>query len=89
MSADHRYGYNSVTALLKSPLQLAGFERALTTNQALCVGVIREVECYARQSQIMKAVILTVENIIGGIMGIGAIFEAPNTMYSAVSSRSR
>ena len=50
---------------------------------------IREPEYYARQSQTLETVIRTIGVGIAGLMGIGAIFGAVNTMYNAVASRSR
>ena len=50
---------------------------------------IREPEYYARQSETLQTVIRTVGFGIAGLMGIGAIFGAVNTMYNAVASRGR
>ena len=50
---------------------------------------IREPEYYARQSQTLQTVIRTIGVVIAGLMGIGAVFGAVNTMYTAVASRTR
>ena len=50
---------------------------------------IREPEYYERQSQTLQTVIRTIGVAIAGLMGIGAVFGAVNTMYNAVASRSR
>ena len=50
---------------------------------------MREPEYDARQSQTLQTVIRTVGVVIAGLMGIGAIFGAVNTMYNAVASRGR
>jgi putative ABC transport system permease protein len=89
ISAYQRVGYNSLTVTLKSPGQLQEFERVLNANPALHVSVTREAEYYARQSQTMTALISGVAYGIGSIMAIGALFAALNTMYAAVSTRSR
>jgi putative ABC transport system permease protein len=47
------------------------------------------VNYYSKQSQTMTTIITTLGGIVAVIMGIGAVFGALNTMYSAVSERSR
>jgi putative ABC transport system permease protein len=53
----------------------------------LSVDVKREPEYYAAQSKQLSTILTFVANFVGGIMAIGAIFGALNTMYSAVSAR--
>ena len=48
-----------------------------------------EREFYADQSRILIGLIKYVGTTIAVLMGIGAVFAALNTMYSAVSSRTR
>ena len=87
-SADQR-GYQSVTVMLDSPAAFEGFKESLTTNPALAVDVARESDFFSRQSETISKVIEVVAYVVGGIMAIGAIFSALNTMYSAVSARVR
>jgi putative ABC transport system permease protein len=49
----------------------------------------RENEYYAGQSQALTRLIRTIGFGIAGLMGIGAIFGAILTMYTAVASRAR
>ena len=44
---------------------------------------------YSDQSRILLALIKYVGTTIAILMGVGAVFAALNTMYSAVSSRTR
>jgi putative ABC transport system permease protein len=81
--------YQSVYAKLASPDSFTTLKDALTTDPRLTVMVIREPEYYERQSQTLQSVIRTVGFAIAGLMGIGAIFGAVNTMYNAVASRGR
>jgi len=53
------------------------------------VDVQREPDYYAAQSQGLTKTINIVGNTIAIIMGIGAMFGALNSMYSAVAARSR
>jgi putative ABC transport system permease protein len=88
VSAYAQNSFNSLTVLLDSPESLDGFKDALTTNPALTVDVKREPEYFATVSKPLNRMLNLVAYTIGGIMAIGALFGALNTMYSAVSSRS-
>jgi putative ABC transport system permease protein len=69
-----------------------GFQKlkdALTTDPRLNVTVVREPDYYSQQSQVLQSIIRTIGMAIGVLMGLGAIFGAVNTMYSAVASRTR
>ena len=46
-----------------------------------------ETEYYAGQSKRVAALLQLVATTVGGIMAVGALFGALNTMYSAVSTR--
>jgi putative ABC transport system permease protein len=75
--------------MLESTAAFQKFKDALTANPALAVDVSREREYYRRQSETIGRVIYVIAYVVGGIMAIGAIFSALNTMYSAVSARLR
>jgi len=81
--------YQSVYARLASVDSFQQFKDALTTDPRLNVTVIREPEYFAQQSRILQSVIRTIGFGIAALMGLGAIFGAVNTMYSAVASRTR
>lgn len=81
--------YQSVFARLESVDAFQSVKDAMTSDQRLQVTVLREQEYYAAQSRVLGTVIRTVGFIIAGLMGLGAIFGAVNTMYSAVASRTR
>jgi putative ABC transport system permease protein len=87
MSSDHRISYQSIIVMLDSPASYQKFKDALTSNPALAVDVNHEREYYERASATIGKVISVVAYVVGGIMAIGAIFGALNTMYSAVSQR--
>ena len=81
--------YQSVFARLESRDSFQQLKDALTTDPRLNVTVMREADYYAAQSRVMQSIIQTVGFGIAALMGLGAIFGAVNTMYSAVSSRTR
>lgn len=87
MSAYQRARFSSVTVQLKSPAAFAEFKNALTTNPSLSVNPIRESEYYSLLSADMSGATFVVSFVIGGIMAIGALFGALNTMYTTVSNR--
>ncbi len=81
--------YQSVIVRLESVDSFQAFKDALTTNPRLQVTVIREPDYYAQQSQVLQTIIRSIGFGIAGLMGLGAIFGAINTMYSAVANRTR
>jgi putative ABC transport system permease protein len=81
--------YQSVRARLTSPQAFQAFKDALTTDPGLNVRVFTERQYYEEQSRTMTAIVGTVGTVIAVLMGLGAIFAAVNTMYSAVSARAR
>ncbi|HJR59755.1 MAG TPA: ABC transporter permease [Vicinamibacterales bacterium] len=81
--------YQSVYARLESEDAFQAVKDSMTADPRLRVTVIREPEYYAEQSRVLQTVIRTVGFIIAGLMGVGAVFGAVNTMYSAVASRTR
>ncbi len=89
LSAYRRNLYQSVFVQLDSAGAFEGFKKSLTSNPQLAVDVKREREYYAEQSKALSKVLSFVAYVVGGIMAVGALFGALNTMYSAVSSRSQ
>ena len=81
--------FNSVTVHLSSPDSLQQFKDAISADPRMSVDIMREVEYYEKQSTLLSTLIRVLGSIVAGIMGIGAIFGALNTMYSAVAERSR
>ncbi len=81
--------FQSVTVHLDSLNSFQKFKDAVTSDPRLTVDVSREVEYYDKQSRVLTTLITTLGGIVAFIMGIGAIFGALNTMYSAVAERSR
>jgi putative ABC transport system permease protein len=81
--------FQSATARLRSPDDFTAFEATLKGDPRLTAQATREPEYYAKQSQVVTTLITVLGTIIAVIMGLGAVFGALNTMYSAVSERSR
>lgn len=81
--------YQSVTVHLDSPSSLQQFKDAATSDPRLTVDVMPEIEYYAKQSRTLTTLIVVLGGLVAVVMGIGAVFGALNTMYSAVAERSR
>ena len=79
--------YQLVMARLDSSDTFDTFRDWLTANPQLNVQVRRETEYYAQQSRALTSLIQTVGFGIAALMGIGAVFGAILTMYTAVSTR--
>jgi putative ABC transport system permease protein len=81
--------FQSVYTKLSSPAAFQQFKDALTTDPRLNVKVLRQTDYYAEQSTAVTKLITTLGVLIASLMAIGAVFGALNTMYSAVSARTR
>jgi putative ABC transport system permease protein len=87
----YRRGDNiqSVIVRLTSPDAFRSFKDALTTDPRLNLKVVKESEYYAEQSTLIYNVITGLGFLVAGLMGVGAVFGAVNTMYTAVATRTR
>ncbi len=81
--------FQSVYVKLESPDRFDEFKDALTADPRVRVKVMREDEYYASQSELLSAIVTGLGTLVAVLMGIGAVFGAINTMYSAVAARSR
>lgn len=81
--------FQSVTVRLTSPDAMTGFKDALTADPRVTVQAEREVDYYEKQSRQLTTLIVVLGTIVSLVMGVGAVFGALNTMYSAVAERSR
>ena len=87
MSAYQRTDFNDVTVMLDSPAAFERFQSALASNPALKLQVVRESVYFAKLAKPLTDFMTLVAYAVGGIMGLGAVLGALNTMYSAVSGR--
>jgi len=81
--------FQTVLARLDSSQSFDTFRDWLIANPQVNVQVRRETEYYAQQSRALSTLIRTVGFGIAALMGIGAVFGAILTMYTAVSTRAR
>jgi putative ABC transport system permease protein len=81
--------YQSVTLRLVSRDALSALAARVAGDPRLKVGVERETDYYAKASRMMTNMILGLGSMVALVMGVGAVFAALNTMYSAVAERTR
>lgn len=81
--------YQSMRVKLTEAGALQDFKDALTQDPRLNIRVFTEKQYYEEQSRSLVALVSTIGAVIAVLMGLGAVFAALNTMYSAVSARTR
>ncbi|HEY0551621.1 MAG TPA: ABC transporter permease [Verrucomicrobiae bacterium] len=81
--------FQSVYARLTSPQAFQQFSNSVTANPQLKVKTLKQSEFLAEQSSMLTTFIEKLGVFIAGLMALGALFGALNTMYSAVSARTR
>lgn len=81
--------YQSVYVKLESPGRFQEFKDSLTANPQVKVKVVPQAEFYADQSSLTTAFITGLGSVIAGMMALGALLGALNTMYNAVAARGR
>lgn len=81
--------YQSVYARLDSAESFTEFKDSLTSDPRLNVKVLREEDYYSSQTTMVYNLITGLGTLVAGLMGLGAVFGALNTMYSAISARTR
>jgi putative ABC transport system permease protein len=81
--------FQSMRVKLTSPAAFQTFKDTLTQDPRLNVRLFNERQYYEEQSRTLIALVSTIGTTIAVLMGLGAVFAALNTMYSAVSTRTR
>jgi putative ABC transport system permease protein len=81
--------FQSITVHLTSASALQQLKDAATADPRLNVDVTREIDYYSKQSNRLTTLITVLGGLVAGVMAIGAVFGALNTMYSAVAERGR
>jgi len=87
--AFERNGYSSLTVQLHGAGDLAALEQRIAADPRLDLKVQSELAYYEAQSGPLATVIRSIGFTIAILMGFGAIAGALNTMFAAVTSRTR
>ncbi|MFI5371298.1 MAG: ABC transporter permease, partial [Candidatus Eisenbacteria bacterium] len=90
MPVFHREGGYQVAVLrMRDPARFEAIKKEVEGDPRLGVQVQRESEFYAEQSRALTTLIRGIGIFITLIMAVGALFGAANTMFAAVSGRTR
>ncbi len=81
--------YQIVYVRLTSPEAFNSFKETLSKDIRLNLKIVTQAEFYAEQSTMLYRLITGLGTLIAVLMGVGAIFGALNTMYTAVATRAR
>ncbi|MBI3540497.1 MAG: ABC transporter permease [Candidatus Eisenbacteria bacterium] len=84
-----REGFQTVVYRMKDPSRFEAIKRELEADPRLQVQVQREQAFYAEQSRAFTGLITGIGAFITGIMAVGAVFGAMNTMFATVGTRRR
>lgn len=84
-----RGGFSTALVGLESADALPAFEAALKADPRVNVEVKRQVAYFTEQTAQTSRGIKLLGTVVAVIMGLGAVFAALNTMYAAVSARTR
>ena len=88
--AYHRFtSFQTAMVKLSSAGSYQAFKDTLTSDPRLNVKVQRETDYYAAQSRQLRLLVTGLALVVCSLMGLGALFGALNTMYTAVAARSR
>ncbi len=79
--------FQVVVMRLRNDGLFGNVKRVLEADPRLQVDAHRESEFYASQSGVLRVILNFLAVFITGIMAVGAVFGAINTMYAAVASR--
>jgi putative ABC transport system permease protein len=81
--------YQSLRVRLPGPGQVEALEQHIAADPRFNLTVRTEREFLESQSRVLVTIVRTLGAIIALLMGVGAVFAALNTMYSAVAARTR
>ena len=79
--------FQVVTFRMDDPSSFEGIKEMLEGDARLFMDAFRELDFYASQGTLLSQILSFIAVFISGIMAVGAVFGAINTMYAAVSSR--
>jgi putative ABC transport system permease protein len=88
LSAMRANAFKSMTVMLERPDDFNRFKDTLGSNPKLSIDILHETDYLASQSKQLNGFLTVVAYLVGGIMGLGALFGALSTLYAAVSTRS-
>ena len=84
-----RLGSSSVLVALDGPGGFEQLKAAIAAEPRLTMDVVREDDYFSAQTRQFRRTIGVLAGVVTGIMGLGAVFAALNSMYAAVAARGK
>ena len=84
-----RLGSSSVLVALDGPGGFEQLKAAIAAEPRLTMDVVREDDYFSAQTRQFRQTIGVLAGVVTGIMGLGAVFAALNSMYAAVAARGK
>ncbi|HEX7091916.1 MAG TPA: ABC transporter permease [Longimicrobiales bacterium] len=81
--------YQTVALRLEDPTSFDAFKARVEGDPRLQVQVKRESDFYAEQSSFLGTLLRVIAYLVTGVMAVGAVFGAINTMDAMVAGRTR
>ncbi len=81
--------YSRVIATLKPGVDIAALSARLENHKEVPAKVLSEKEYLSTQTGFLSGILNVLAYVLGGVMGIAAIFTGTNTMLAALSSRTK
>ena len=82
-------GSNSLVVRMKDAATIPELDRFIRAQPQMQLQALSERQYYAEQAGPLARVLQGLANFVAGIMGVGAVFGAINTMYAIVAARTR
>ncbi len=82
-------GSNSLVVRMKDKAAIPELDRYVRAQPQMQLQALAEPRYYEEQAGPLASILQRLASFVAGIMGIGAVFGAINTMYAIVSARTR
>ncbi len=82
-------GSNSLVVRMKDPAAIPELDRWIRAQPQMQLQAVQERKYYEEQAGPLAKALRGLASFVAGIMGIGAVFGAINTMYAIISARTR
>lgn len=82
-------GSNSLVVRIKDPADIPSLDKWIRDQPQMQLRALSERRYYEDQAGNLARILRLLANLVGLIMGVGAVFGAMNTMYAIVAARTR
>ncbi|HET8646638.1 MAG TPA: FtsX-like permease family protein [Vicinamibacteria bacterium] len=82
-------GSNSVVARMRNAADIPALDRWIRSQPQMQLQAVPERKYYEDQAGPLSKILRILATFVAGVMGVGAVFGAMNTMYAIVAARTR